>query len=406
MQERTAITGVAPTWLQPIQTRVVMLQSGLRAMMGAKIFGDDLREIEQLGLLLEQIIKEVPGATDVIADRIVGKPYIEFNINRQAVARYGVNLQDVQDVIETAIGGVNLTWTVEGRERYPIRVRYMRELRDNFDALPKILVPTPSGAQIPISQVVDIKYVIGPAMIKSEDSLLVGYVTFNTRDRDEVSVVEDAQKLIADKIAKGELKLPKGYYIKWAGQFENQMRANARLSMLLPLCLFVIFFILYLQFRHIPLTLVIFLAVPVCFAGSFIFLYVAGFNLSVAVWVGFIALFGIAVDDGVVIATYMEQSFEKLHIGGIEDIRKATIYAGTRRIRPVLMTTVTTVVALLPVLLSTGRGSDVMKPMAIPSFGGMIVELITLFVVPCCYCAFKELKWRFGWHDRHFNRKP
>ncbi len=406
LRKNTDITGVAPTWLQPIQTRVVMLQSGLRAMMGAKIFGDDLKEIERVGLELEQIIKQVPGAVDVLADRIVGKPYIEFNINRQAAARYGVKLQDVQDVIETAIGGVNLTWTVEGRERYPIRVRYLRELRDNFDALPKILVPTPAGAQIPISQVVDIKYVIGPAMIKSENALLLGYVTFNTRERDEVSVVEDAQKLVAAKMSSGEFKLPQGYYIKWAGQFENQVRANKRLSMLLPICLFAIFFILYLQFRHLPITLVIFFAIPVCFSGGFIFLYIAGYNLSVAVWVGFIALFGIAVDDGVVIATYLEQTFTKMPITSIQDIRQATIYAGMRRIRPVLMTTFTTIIALLPILLSTGRGSDVMKPMAIPSFGGMTIELITLFVVPCCYCGFKELKMRFGFKDRHFDIDP
>ncbi len=398
LRKNTDITGVAPTWLQPIQTRVVMLQSGLRAMMGAKIFGDDLKEIERIGLELEGILKEVPGAVDVIADRIVGKPYIEFHIDREAVARYGVRLQDVQDVIETAIGGMNLTWTVEGRERYPVRVRYLRELRDNFESLPKILVPTPDGAQIPISQVVDIKYVIGPATIKSENTLLVGYVTFNTRDRDEVSVVEDAQKLVAAKIASGEFNLPKGYYIKWAGQFENQVRANKRLALLLPICLFVNFFIIYLGFKSVPLSLVIFTAIPVSMAGGFILLSMFGYNLSVAVWVGFIALAGIAVDDGVVIATYMKQTFAAHPITCIQDIREATVLAGKRRIRPVLMTTFTTVLALTPILLSTGRGSDVMKPMAIPSFGGMSIELITIFVVPCCYCGFKELEW--WWNHR------
>lgn len=394
LRENTGITGVAPTWLQPIQTRVVMLQSGLRAMMGAKIFGDDLREIERLGLELEQVIRQVPGAVDVIADRIVGKPYIEFHVNREAAARYGVKLQDVQDVIETAIGGINLTWTVEGRERYPVRVRYLRELRDNFEALPKILVPTPSGAQIPISQVVDIKYEIGPAMIKSENALLVGYVTFNTRERDEVSVVEDAQKLVAAKIASGEFKLPKGYYIKWAGQFENQVRANKRLAILLPICLLVNLFIIYLGLKNFPLSLLVFSAIPVSLAGGFIFLHIFGYNLSVAVWVGFIALAGIAVDDGVVIATYMKQVFAKHTINSIQDIREATIMAGKRRIRPVLMTTATTVLALTPILLSSGRGSDVLIPMALPSFGGMTIELITIFVVPCCYCWFKEMKWR------------
>jgi Cu(I)/Ag(I) efflux system membrane protein CusA/SilA len=403
LRENTDITGVAPTWLQPIQTRVVMLQSGLRAMMGAKIFGDDLREIERVGLELEQIIKQVPGAVDVLADRIVGKPYIEFNINREAVARYGVSLQDVQDVIETAIGGMNLTWTVEGRERYPVRVRYLRELRDSFEALPKILVPTPTGAQIPISQVVDIEYVIGPATIKSENALLVGYVTFNTRERDEVSVVEDAQKLVAAKLKSGEFKLPKGYYIRWAGQFENQVRANKRLATLLPICLFVIFFILYLQFKDLPLTLVIFFSIPVSLAGGFMLLSALGYNLSVAVWVGFIALFGIASDNGVVTATYLDQIFEARKISSIKDIREATIIAGKKRIRPCLMTTFTTVLALIPVLTSTGRGSDVMKPMAIPSVGGMAVALITLFIVPCCYAWLKEFKMRFGLRDRHFD---
>ncbi|ODS30827.1 MAG: Co/Zn/Cd resistance protein CzcA [Candidatus Scalindua rubra] len=398
----TDMPGAAPTWLQPIQTRVIMLQSGLRAMMGAKIFGADLKEIERIGLQLESIIKQVPGAVDVIADRIVGKPYIEYKINREAIARYGVNLKDVQDVIEVAIGGRNITWTVEGRERYPVRARYMREIRDNFEMLPKILVPTPTGAQIPITQVCDIEYTIGPAMIKSEDTLLVGYVTFNTRERDEVSVVEDADKLVKAKIASGELKLPKGYYIKWAGQFENQIRANRRMAILLPICLFVNFFILYLQFRTISTTLFVYIAIPVSLAGGFILLNVFGYNLSVAVWVGFIALFGIAVDNGVITATYLEQTFRKRKISSIDDARQATVLACLKRIRPCLMTVATTVIALMPVLLSTGRGSDVMKPMAIPTVGGMTVALITIFIVPCCYCGLMELKLRWGIKDPRF----
>ncbi len=367
LREATDMPGVAPTWLQPIQTRVIMLQSGLRAMMGAKIFGADLKEIERIGLQLESIIKQVPGAVDVIADRIVGKPYIEFKINREAIARYGVNLSDVQDVIEVAIGGKNITWTVEGRERYPVRARYMREIRDNFEMLPKILVPTPTGAQIPITQVCDIEYTIGPSMIKSEDTLMVGYVTFNTRERDEVSVVEDADKIVKAKIASGELKLPKGYYIKWAGQFENQIRANKRMAILLPICLFINFFILYLQFRAISTTLFVYIAIPVSLAGGFILLNVFGYNLSVAVWVGFIALFGIAVDNGVITAVYLDQTFRKRKISSIDDVREATVLACLKRIRPCLMTVATTIIALMPILLSTGRGSDVMKPMAIPN---------------------------------------
>ena len=394
--------GVAPTWLQPIQTRVIMLQSGLRAMMGAKIYGDDLKEIERIGLELESIIKQVPGAVDVIADRIVGKPYIEFKINREAVARYGVNLQDVQDVIEVALGGKNVTWTVEGRERYPVRVRYLREIRDSFDMLPKVLVPTPGGAQIPITQVCDIEYTIGPTVIKSEDTLLVGYTTFNTRDRDEVSVVEDARELVDARIATGELKLPKGYYIKWAGQFENQVRANKRLMFLLPIVLFINFFILFLGFRSISTTIFVYFGIPVALSGGFILLNIFGYNLSVAVWVGFIALFGIAVDDGVIIATYLEQSFRKRKITSIADAREATVQAGIKRIRPAIMTIATTVLALTPILLSTGRGSDIMKPMAIPTVGGMTVVLITIFIVPCCYCAMMESKLKRGISDPRF----
>ena len=402
LREATDMPGVAPTWLQPIQTRVIMLQSGLRAMMGAKIFGADLKEIERIGLQLESIIKQVPGAVDVIADRIVGKPYIEFKINREAIARYGVNLSDVQDVIEVAIGGKNITWTVEGRERYPVRARYMREIRDNFEMLPKILVPTPTGAQIPITQVCDIEYTIGPSMIKSEDTLMVGYVTFNTRERDEVSVVEDADKIVKAKIASGELKLPKGYYIKWAGQFENQIRANKRMAILLPICLFINFFILYLQFRAISTTLFVYIAIPVSLAGGFILLNVFGYNLSVAVWVGFIALFGIAVDNGVITAVYLDQTFRKRKISSIDDVREATVLACLKRIRPCLMTVATTIIALMPILFSTGRGSDVMKPMAIPTVGGMTVALITIFIVPCCYCGLMELKLRWGIEDPRF----
>ncbi len=402
LRAATDMPGVAPTWLQPIQTRVIMLQSGLRAMMGAKIYGDDLKEIERIGLQLESIIKQVPGAVDVIADRIVGKPYIEFKINREAIARYGVNLSDVQDVIEVAIGGKNITWTVEGRERYPVRARYMREIRDNFEMLPKILVPTPSGAQVPITQVCDIEYTIGPSMIKSEDTLMVGYVTFNTRERDEVSVVEEADKLVKAKIASGELKLPKGYYIKWAGQFENQIRANKRMAILLPICLFVNFFILYLQFRTISTTLFVYIAIPVSLAGGFILLSIFGYNLSVAVWVGFIALFGIAVDNGVITATYLDQTFRKRKISSVDDVREATVLACLKRIRPCLMTVATTIIALMPILLSTGRGSDVMKPMAIPTVGGMTVALITIFIVPCCYCGLMELKLRWGINDPRF----
>lgn len=394
LRAKTDIPGVLPSWLQPIQTRIVMLQSGFRAMMGVKIFGSDLREIERLGLELEKILKKVPGATDVVADRIVGKPYIEFRIDRQRLARYGVNIRDVQDIIETGIGGDNLTTSIEGRERYPIRVRYPRELRDNLEELQRLLVPAADGAQVPISQVAEIRYTIGPQEIKSENTLLVGYVTMNTRDRDEVSVVEDADALIRAKVAKGELTFPPGYYYQWAGQFESQVRATKRLAVLIPLCLLLDFILLYIGFGRWWVALLVFSGILVSASGGFLMLLFYGFNLSVAVWVGFIALFGVAEDDGVVMATYIGQLFDEGAPASISEVRELVVQAGMKRIRPCLMTTATTVLGLLPVFLAEGRGSDVMQPMAIPSVGGMTVQLITLFIVPCIYCWVEEWKFR------------
>jgi len=405
LQAKTASPGVLPTWLQPIQTRIVMLQSGFRAMMGVKIYGADLKEIERIALQMEPILRRVPGATDVVADRLVGKPYLEFDINREAIARYGVNIRDVQDVIEIGLGGENLTMSVEGRERYPIRVRYARELRENFDDLHHILVPTSTGAQIPIGQVAKISYVIGPQEIKSENGLLVGYVTLNTRDRDEVSVVEDAEALLqaekrrsdelvaAGKHEQATLVVPPGYYWQWSGQFENQQRATQRLSWIVPLVLLGMFFMLYLGFGRWWIAFIVFFGVIVSVSGGFLMLSLWGVNLSVAVWVGFIALFGVADDDSVVILSYLEQTFNKHEPTSVSEIRSMVIDAGLKRIRPCLMTTATTVMGLIPVFLATGRGSDVMQPMAIPSMGGMAVQLITIFVAPCLYCMVKE--WQF-----------
>ncbi len=394
LQQKTDIPGVLPTWLQPIQTRIVMLQSGFRAMMGIKIFGSDLGEIERIGLQLEPLLREVPGATDVVADRITGKPYIEFRIDREKIARYGVNIRDVQDAIEIAIGGENLSTSVEGRERYPIRVRYPRELRDNLEDLQQVLIPAADGAHIPITQVAEIAYTVGPQEIKSENALLVGYVTLNTRDRDEVSVVEDAEALIQSRIASGELKFPPGYYYKWSGQFENQVRAMKRLKLLVPLCLAAQFVLLYLGFNRWWLALVVFSDVLVSACGGFIMLALWGYNISVAVWVGFIALFGVAEDDSVLVATYLTQLFDKQEPRSVVEVRELVVEAGSKRIRPSLITTATTVIGLLPVFLVEGRGSDVMRPMAIPSMGGMVMSALTMFIVPCIYCAVEEWKLR------------
>ncbi|MFA4943882.1 MAG: efflux RND transporter permease subunit [Lentisphaeria bacterium] len=396
LQEMTAIPGVLPSWLQPIQTRLVMLQTGFRAMMGVKIYGADLRQIEQAALQVEGILKQVPGASDVVADRIVGKPYLQFEIDRDRIARHGVAVQDVQDVLEVAVGGVTLTQTVEGRERYPVRVRYLRDFREDLPALEKVLVPASNGAEIPLAQLVTIRTVIGPQEIKGERGLLVGYVTLNTRDRDEVSVAADGEAALQAAVRDGRLALPPGMYWEWSGQFENQQRAMARLRLLVPACLLIMFVMLYLGFRRWWVAPAIFFGVLVSASGGFILLGLWGVNLSVAVWVGFLVLFGVVDDDGVVIATYLEGLFDAraAPFRDIAEIRATVIQAGLKRIRPCLMTTATTVFGLLPVFWASGRGADVMRPMAIPSMGGMAISLITLFIVPCLFCAVEEWKWR------------
>ena len=404
LEAKTAIEGVLPTWLQPIQTRVVMLQTGFRAMMGVKVFGSDPREIERIGLQIEKLLQKVPGAVDIVADRIVGKPYIEYEIDRAKIARYGVHIRDVQDVIEIAIGGENLTTTVEGRERYPMRVRYLRELRERFDDLEHILVPTADGTHVPIGQVAKIRYTIGPQELKSENGLLVGYVTMNTRDRDEVSVVEDAERLLqsekrrsdelvaAGKHAEASLVLPPGYYWKWGGQFENQQRATKRLSLLVPVVLFSMFVMIYMGMGKWWLAFVVFFGILVSASGGFALLLFYGSNLSVAVWVGFIVLFGVADDASVVILSFLEDNFRDKHPQSVAEIRLLVIDASLKRVRPLLMSTATTVIGLMPIFLTHGRGSDVMQPMAIPMVGGMAVQLVTFLLAPCLYALVMEWK--------------
>jgi Cu(I)/Ag(I) efflux system membrane protein CusA/SilA len=419
-------TTTAPR-LQPIAARIVMLQSGMRAPMGVKVKGPDLPTIERVGLDVERLLKEVPTveAAAVIADRVVGSPYIEIEIDRQAAARYGVPIRMAQDVIETAIGGQRTTTTVEGRERYPVRVRYLRELRDNIDSLGRILVPASNGAQVPLIQLADIRYVRGPEAVKSEDTFLVSYVLFDKKPGyAEVDVVEQCQQYLKEKEASGEFVRPAGVEITFAGTYENQLHARKTLAVVLPLALFVIFMILYFQFKSVLTTGLVFSTILVCWGAGFLMIWLYGrpwfldlsvfgvnmrdlfqihtINLSVAIWVGFLALFGIASDDGVVMATYLDQSFTRMHITSVAEIREATVAGGLRRVRPCLMTTATTVLALLPVLTSTGRGADIMVPMAIPSFGGMFLEVMTLFVVPVLYCAIKEFKLRTGIKDAHF----
>jgi len=383
--------------------------------MGVKVKGQNLKDIEEFGLKLEAILKQVKDVKKeaVFADRIIGKPYLLIDIDREKIARHGIAIEDVQTILEVAVGGKLLTQTVEGRERYGVRVRYPREQRSSPEDLENIFVPTPQGNPILLKELVSIKYEQGPQVIKSEDTFLVGYVLFDKiGNTSEVTVVERAQDAISGAIDRGELIVPKGISYQFTGTYENQLRAEKTLSIVVPLALIIIFLILYFQFKSVATSLMVFTGIAVAFAGGFIMIWLYGeswflnfnlfginlrelfqmhpINLSVAVWVGFIALFGIATDDGVVMATYLTQTFDKNVPKTKEAIRASVVEAGKKRIRPCLMTTATTLLALLPILTSTGRGSDIMIPMAIPSFGGMLIALITLFVVPILYSWNKE----------------
>ncbi len=412
--------------LQPIETRLVMLQTGMRAPMGVKIQGPDLKTIEEFGKELEKHLKQVKGVKveAVFADRIVGKPYLMLHIKRDEIAKHGLSVVNVQNQIQTAIGGMVMSSTVEGRERYGIRVRYPLELRDDPNKIRNILINTPTGTEIPLGDLVDIKYEQGPQAIKSEDGFLIGYVLFDKLDGfAEVDVVENAQKLIDQKIESGELVVPKGITYRFAGNYEQQLRANKRLGLVVPIALVLILLILYFHFKSIMTSLFVFSGVFVAFSGGFIMIWLYGqdwfmdfdlfgtnmrdlfqmgtINLSVAVWVGFLALFGIATDDGVLVGTFLKDSFKKNKPTTKIEIRDAVVEGGLRRVKPAMMTTATTILALLPVLTSTGKGADIMLPMAIPSFGGMVLNVVTMFTVPVLYCLWRELSLDI----KHFKSK-
>lgn len=406
--------------LQPIETRLVMLQTGMRTPMGIKVKGPSLEKIEEFGLQLEMFLKEVKGVKQsaVLADRIVGKPYLLLDIKRNEISRYGLSIVDVQNQIQAAIGGMVMTTTVEGRERYGIRLRYPMELRNDPEKIKAIYVKTPTGTQIPLADIVEIRYEQGPQSIKSEDGFLTGYVLFDKEDGfSEVEVVKAAQEYLDSKTREGKLKVPSGISYRFAGNYEQQLRANSRLAVVIPIALILIFLILYFQFKSVLTSLFVFTGVFIAFAGGFIMIWLYGqgwfmnfelfgtnmremfqmhsIHLSVAVWVGFLALFGIATDDGVLVGTFLKDSFNRNKPETIAEVRDAVVEGGKRRVKPAMMTTATTILALLPVLSSTGKGADIMLPMAIPSFGGMVLNMITMFTVPVLYSLWKEtsLKW-------------
>ncbi len=405
--------------LQPIETRLVMLQTGMRAPMGLKLRGPNLETLDRMAVELEGLLREVPQvASDTVnADRVVGKPYLEVELDRVALSRFGLNVADVQEVLSTAIGGQVVGTTIEGRERYPIRVRYPREERNTMEAIEATLIDIPGGGSLPLREVAQVNYVRGPQMIQSEDTFLVAYITFGGREGfSEVEVVEAAEAYLSARIDSGELAVPAGVSWRFAGTYEHQQHAEQTLAVILPVALALIFMILYFQFRSVSITLIVCSSILVATGGGFTMLYLysqpwfldfplfgvnmrdlfqlQAINLSVAVWVGFLALFGIAVDDGVIMATYLNQSFRRNRPDTLAEVRDAVVQGSLRRVRPCLMTTATTVLALLPVLTATGRGADIMIPMALPSIGGMFFVLLSLFSIPVLYAWIEEQKLR------------
>ena len=390
LDTKLRMPGVTNIWTQPIRNRIDMLSTGIRTQVGIKIFGSDLATIERLSGDIEQVVRRVPGAADLYAERITGAPYLEIETDRAAAARYGIKVGDVQDVIETAIGGKNLTTAIDGRQRLPISVRYARDFRDTPEALRNVLVTASSGAQIPLAQVASIRVVMGPSMISSENGLLRGSVLMNVRGRDVGSFVEQAQRSVAR-----EVKLPSGYYLEWSGQYENQLSARRRLMLVIPVVFLIMSVLLYKIYDSVKEALHVMLAVPFALTGGIFLLKILGYNFSVAVWVGFIALFGTAVQTGVVMVIYLEEAVarKKASMGEltVQGLHEAVMEGALLRLRPKVMTVSTVVAGLLPLMWSNRTGAEVMKPLATPVLGGMVSSLLhVLIVTPVIFTWLRE----------------
>jgi Cu(I)/Ag(I) efflux system membrane protein CusA/SilA len=380
MNEKLTMPGVTNIWTQPIQNRIDMLSTGIRSQVGLKIFGNDLKELEELSRRVAEVVKTVPGAVDVYPEQISGAPYIDIHINRTAAARYGIDVGTINDAIETGIGETNLTVTVEGRRRFPVRVRYAQQYRSSALALGEIPIASPSGASIPLAQLAEIQTVEGPTMISSENGLLRGTVLLNVRGRDVGSFIDEARPKVGN-----QLQLPAGYYIEWSGQYENQQRARQRLLIVVPIVLVIIFGLLFMIYNSVLEAAHVLLAVPFALTGGVYLLWLLGYNFSVAVWVGFIALFGTAVQTGVVMVIYLEEAVERKRQGvGVltpKTLMDAVIEGALLRLRPKVMTVSTVVAGLLPIMWSTSAGSEVMKPLATPVLGGMVSSLLHVLIV-------------------------
>jgi CzcA family heavy metal efflux pump len=397
MDAALKIPGTTNAWTMPIKNRIDMLTTGVRTPIGIKILGSDLKKIEEIGIRLEGILKDVPGTRSIYAERVAGGYFLDFDLRREELARYGLSIADAQMIVLSAIGGENITTTVEGRERYPVNVRYARELRDDVEELKRVLVPIPSGGQIPLGQIADIVLRSGPAMIRNENGLLAGYVFVDMTGRDIGRYVEEAKRVVAEK-----LSLPTGYGLLWSGQYENMLRVKERLKVVLPLTLFIICLLLYMNTKSWIKTGLVLLAVPFSLIGAVWLLWALGYNISIAVWVGMIALMGLDAETGVFMLLFLDLSYKdavgKGAMRNQKDLEEAIVHGAVKRVRPKLMTVMAAFMGLLPIMWATGAGADMMKRIAAPMVGGLFTSFILeLLVYPAIYFLWKERVHRPTW---------
>jgi Cu(I)/Ag(I) efflux system membrane protein CusA/SilA len=398
LNDRLQLPGVVNAWTMPIKARVDMLTTGVRTPVGIKVLGSDLNKIQEIGQHLEMALKDVPGTTSVFAERTAGGYFLDFNLKREELARYGLTIDQANMVIMSAVGGEGVTTTVEGRERYPVNVRYLRDYRSTVDRLNRTLVPAMNGAQIPISQLADVKLLSGPGMIRDENGRLSGYVYVDVGGRDIGSYVNDAKQAVKEK-----LQLPVGYTLVWSGQYENMQRVAEKLMIVLPVALFFIFLLMYFNTKSAAYTLIILLSLPFSAAGAMWLLYLLGYNLCIPVWVGLIAFLGVDAETSVFMLLYLDMAYDGMKAKGrmstMAHLREAILEGSVQRLRPKFMTVVVDFIGLLPVMFAVGAGSDLTKRIAAPMIAGMFFSFaLELFVYPAIYAIWK-------WHTE-VKRQP
>jgi copper/silver efflux system protein len=392
MNQRMQIPGTTNAWTMPIKARIDMLSTGVRTPVGIKVYGPDLNQIEQIGVQIEQIVKPLPGTRSVYAERVSGGYFVDFTLKRMELARYGLTIQDAEEIIISAIGGETVTTTIEGTQRYSVNVRYARDFRDDIEKLQRVLVPTMSGAQIPLAQLADINITLGPSMIRDENGMLAGYVYVDISDKDIGGFVARAKNAVSQN-----LQLPPGYSLQWSGQFENMLRVRERLKVIVPLTLLIISILLYMNTKSAVKTCIVLLAVPFSLIGAIWFLYILHYNISIAVWVGMIALMGLDAETGVFMLLFLDLSYKDMAVQGrmktFADLKEAIVHGAVKRIRPKMMTVMAMFMGLIPIMWSMGTGADMMKRIAAPMIGGIVTSFILeLCVYPPLYAIWK---WRY-----------